>query len=94
MAYNRVSKIIPTPIRKQGLSGVGTQCSMTTYLESDNVDRPVVRPGDLIQLPDGTQLLVGDVNPLGGVCDDCQHDAWRDHIPAETIILVRNVLET
>jgi len=27
--------------------------------------------GTIIKMRDGRKLLVGDINPLGGVCDDC-----------------------
>ena len=27
--------------------------------------------GTIIKMKDGRELLVGDVNQLGGVCDDC-----------------------
>lgn len=33
-----------------------------------------LKPGTVVVLENGTKLLVGDINPLGGVCDDCPHD--------------------
>ena len=30
-------------------------------------------PGTVLVLKSGTRLLVGDINSLGGVCDDCRH---------------------
>ena len=30
-----------------------------------------LQPGDTIVMKDGSRLLVGDINPAGGVCDDC-----------------------
>lgn len=33
------------------------------------------QPGTLIQLATGEERLIGDINPLGGVCDDCQDHA-------------------
>ena len=29
-------------------------------------------PGTVVQMTDGRELLVGHINPLGGVCDDCR----------------------
>lgn len=30
--------------------------------------------GDVVLLTNGTVLLVGDINTLGGVCDDCEYN--------------------
>ena len=35
------------------------------------VDSGLNKPGTLIELDDGTQYLIGDINTVGGVCDDC-----------------------
>lgn len=34
-------------------------------------DSGACAPGVQIELADGRRFLIGDVNPLGGVCDDC-----------------------
>lgn len=31
----------------------------------------LARPGIMVRLEDGEELLIGDVNELGGGCDDC-----------------------
>lgn len=31
----------------------------------------VIRPGVLLELDDGSHCLVGDINTIGGGCDDC-----------------------
>ena len=31
----------------------------------------LARPGTVIVLANGEQYLIGDINMLGGVCDDC-----------------------
>lgn len=37
----------------------------------------LLRVGDVLHGPNGERALVGDLNVLGGVCDDCRHDAIR-----------------
>ena len=37
-----------------------------------------IKPGTVLQLKNGKYLLVGDVNPLLGVCDDCQECHYED----------------
>ena len=36
-----------------------------------------VKPGDVVITASGARLLVGDINRLGGVCDDCMHPELR-----------------
>jgi hypothetical protein len=36
------------------------------------VSQGLLKVGDKIKLNNGAVLLVGDVNELGGVCDDCR----------------------
>lgn len=36
--------------------------------------RGLNKPGTLIEMEDGTRYLIGDINPLGGECDDCPID--------------------
>lgn len=33
--------------------------------------RELNQPGTLIELENGEQYLIGDINPILGVCDDC-----------------------
>ena len=42
-------------------------------------------PGALLRLEDGRALLVGDVNTLGGTCDDCRE---RGVVVAYSLALV------
>jgi len=44
-------------------------CVDTPYVEL--AARGFVRPGVLLEMQSGRRLLVGDINELGGVCDDC-----------------------
>jgi hypothetical protein len=37
-------------------------------------DSEVIKPGVLIEMAEGGTFLIGDVNPMGGVCDDCQQE--------------------
>lgn len=46
---------------------------MTLY-ELVTKDRGNLAVGTRIRLASGTVLLVGDINQLGGVCDDCRHE--------------------
>lgn len=40
--------------------------------QQDSFDkRELNKPGIMIELEDGKQYLIGDINPLRGVCDDC-----------------------
>jgi hypothetical protein len=41
-----------------------------------------------LQMADGSIVLVGDVNELGGVCDDCPYKGNRDMI----VVAVRQVV--
>ena len=36
--------------------------------------------GTLIIMADGRKLLVGHMNQLGGVCDDCKMDGMNDEV--------------
>lgn len=33
--------------------------------------------GQVIVFTDGTEILVGNVNPLGGICDDCPYSHYE-----------------
>ena len=33
-----------------------------------------LQPGTVVRMMDGRELLVGDINTVGGVCDDCVPD--------------------
>jgi len=39
----------------------------------------------------GQVLLVGDLNEVGGVCDDCRHDLVRDEDAAKSWELIGNL---
>jgi hypothetical protein len=52
------------------------------------------KAGDLLSGPDGRKVLVGHVNELGGVCNDCTDYPWTFHAGLdEGWTFVRNVLE-
>ena len=63
----------------------------------------IPRVGDLLEGPSGERVLVGDINPNGGVCDDCFEAPWSrnflEHTDGFVCLLpdgwhlVRNVLE-
>jgi len=40
-------------------------------LSRETWNRLTLSVGDRIRLDSGEELLIGDVNELGGVCDDC-----------------------
>jgi hypothetical protein len=40
--------------------------------------RPRLKPGDVLFMKDGKYLLVGDVNKVLGVCDDCTDYSMED----------------
>lgn len=37
-----------------------------------------IKPGDVLHMKDGEYLLVGDVNKVLGVCDDCTNYELKD----------------
>ena len=45
-----------------------------------------VRAGMLLELADGHQYLVGDINTLGGVCDDCRMVTPEDVIHRYAVV--------
>ena len=43
-------------------------------------------PGTVIELSTGKQYLIGDINPYGGVCDDCMEFSPSDIVCAYHIV--------
>lgn len=43
-------------------------CTLREWLQ---VPGHELKPGDIVTLRTGERLLVGNINDLGGVCDDC-----------------------
>lgn len=44
-----------------------------------------LRPGHLLVLTTSERLWVGDINGVGGVCDDCQHEAMHPRSEARVV---------
>lgn len=44
--------------------------------------------GDVIETKNGKRLLIGDINNLGGVCDDCTAVAY-----GEKVLLLGNIFD-
>lgn len=61
----------------------------TTILPRDFIRSSKATPGTQVEFADGTRALIGDVNPLGGICDDCEHEAFRGHTK---IVAYRRIL--
>lgn len=49
---------------------------------------PLCRGGVMLELKEQELIIIGDVNALGGVCDDCTSPRLRD----ETVVLRAAVL--
>ena len=48
-----------------------------------------VRPGMLLELESGDRYLVGDINPLGGGCDDCPLVSRNDIIHRYAVVWIK-----
>jgi hypothetical protein len=59
------------------------------YVKRNGYDKTQINTGKFVKLKDGTVFLIGDVNEILGVCDDCK-EFDEDEI-AE--VSVENVLD-
>ena len=86
------------PIDFQSLGGISNDRDRhLEFLRLDREGRKVSfcgqdlnQPGTIVELENGNRLLIGDINKLGGVCDDCQDEIRNETIIKRYVILSKD----
>jgi hypothetical protein len=56
-------------------------------------DKPVIFSGVQIELTNGARFLIGDINSLGGQCDDCMAFSYDTVIERYRLLLTPQELQ-
>ena len=55
--------------------------------------RELNKPGSLIKMEDGEYFLIGDINKLSGICDDCTEFSKNSIVVSYKVLLTKDDLK-